>query len=127
WDEVAAGIGDRVGIRGSTGLSGSVGKLTATGDANARYAAGANAGYKVTSDGVQADANAGANAGVQASGSIEAKTPELQIDGVSKPLDAGVGVSGDVFAGAKVGLGGKVGLSKDYTGLELNGGAFAGG
>jgi hypothetical protein len=122
----AAGAREQIGVRGAATADGKYGTASAKGDASLLAEAGADANYGIGSDGISASANAGARAGASVTGDADLKTKGLNIPGVSKPVDAGVGAHADGFAGAKVGVGGKVGISKDFIGAEGKAGAMAG-
>jgi hypothetical protein len=123
----AAGMREKVGVRGMARAEGDLGSAQAKGDAYAVGELGADAYGKInTKDGLVAGANASGKLGVGFSGDADLKTPGLKIDGVDTPLDAGVGVHADGFAGVKVGAGGRVGLGPQFIGAEGSIGAFAG-
>ncbi len=114
------GAGKRVGIGGEAKASGKYGEASIAGDIHAGVEAGANAKYKVGSDGVEASGNAAALSGIDASASGELAT--------AKFLDQnlGIGAKGNAFAGARVGAGGQVGITKEFVGAKGQVGGFVG-
>ncbi len=115
-----AGVGARVGIGGEVEKSGRYGKAAAKGDIHLGAEAGADAKYKVGSDGVELSGNAAAKAGVEASGSASLES--------AKVLGQTAGIAGKAkgFAGARVGAGGKVAITKEFVGAKGQIGGFAG-
>ena len=115
-----AGVGARVGIGGEIEKSGRYGKAAAKGDVHLGAEAGADAKYKVGSDGLELSGNAAAKAGVEASGSASLES--------AKVLGQTAGVAGKAkgFAGARVGAGGKVAITKEFVGAKGQIGGFAG-
>lgn len=121
-----AGARAKVGVAGEAEVEGKYGKGKASGDAYALAEAGADVNAKLSTQGAFAGANAHVKAGVGAEGDLDYTSPELKVNGVDDPLTAGVGVHGDVFAGAKAGTGVKIGAGPKFTGAEFKAGAFAG-
>lgn len=123
----AAGVREKVGVRGQASATGQYGSAVAKGEAYGVAEAGADGYFKAnTRDGILLGGNASARLGVGASGDADLKTPGLSIAGVDTPLDAGIGAHGEVFAGAKVGAGGRAGIGPNFVGAEGSIGAFAG-
>jgi hypothetical protein len=115
-----AGVGARVGIGGKAEKQGKYGKASILGDVHAGAEAGANAKYKIGSSGAELSANAAAKAGVEVSGAAEVETAKVF------GQTAGVGAKGKGFAGARVGAGGKVAITKEFVGAKGQIGGFAG-
>jgi hypothetical protein len=122
----AAGMGAKTGVRGTAEHAGQYGTAAASGDAYAGAELGASAKYGIGHEGIQGDAAASGKAGIGLEGDADLKTKGWQIDGVSEPVDAGIGVHGDAFAGVKAGAGLKAGIGPEYIGAEGKLGAFAG-
>ena len=93
---------------------------SAKGDVHAGAEAGANAKYKVSSDGAEVSGNAAAKAGISASGSAELESAKVL------GQTAGVGAKANGFAGARVGAGGKVAITREFVGAKGQIGGFAG-
>lgn len=123
----AAGVREKVGVRGQASATGQYGSAVAKGEAYGVAEAGADANLKInTRDGILVGANASARLGVGASGDADLKTPGLRVQGVDTPLDAGIGAHGEAFGGVKAGIGGRAGLGPNFIGAEGSVGAFAG-
>jgi hypothetical protein len=123
---VQAGAGERVGVRGSAKAENELGTATASGDAYATAQAGASGNMAVSGKGLDIGGAASVKAMAAANADVELKTKGLKLDGVDKALDAGVGAHGDVAIGARAGVGGRVGLNKDFVGAEVSAGGFVG-
>lgn len=124
----AAGIREKYGVRGLALGSGDLGTAQVKGDGYAIGELGADAYARLNSkDGAVIGANASGKLGVGASGDLDLNTSKLSLAGVDRPLQAGVGVHGEAFAGGKLGAGGRAGLGPNFTGGEVSLGAFAGG
>ncbi len=115
-----AGVGARVGIGGEAATKGKYGSAAIAGDIHAGAEAGANAKYKIGSDGAEVSGNASAKAGVEASGSADATSAAVL------GQTAGIGGKAKGFAGARVGAGGKVAITKEFVGAKGQVGGFAG-
>jgi hypothetical protein len=120
----AVGVREKIGIKGTASTTGDLGTLSASGDVNANAEAGASGGYQVGATQAEINGAASAKAVVNANGEARADTKVTSIAGA--PVDLGVGVKGDVTAGAEVGLGGRAGVGTDFTGIDLNIGGMAG-
>lgn len=127
--KAAIGARDAIGVRGMVGNE----NVGAKGEAYAMWETGASGYGKVGLDWGKKDgfgdiASVGGaahiKAGVGAKGDADAKHVLGKVGGVD--FDAGVGVHGDVFAGAKAGLGGKAGIGMNYIGAEGKAGALLG-
>jgi hypothetical protein len=77
-----------------------------------------------TENGLYATGGIGAKSGLYAQADADAKTSAVKIGGVD--YDAGIGVHGDTFVGAKAGASGTIGIGPDFIGAKGNIGAFAG-
>jgi len=77
-----------------------------------------------TKNGLYATGGIGAKAGLYANADANTKTESVKIGG--QDYDAGIGVHGDTFLGAKAGASGTLGLGPDFIGAKGNIGAFAG-
>ena len=115
-----AGAGARVGVGGSAEKRGRYDKASIQGDVHAGAEAGANAKYKIGSSGAELSANAAAQAGVEASGSADLESAKVL------GQTAGIGAKAKGFAGARVGAGGKIAITKDFVGAKGHVGGFAG-
>jgi hypothetical protein len=100
-------------------------RYTADAEAGLVTQAGASASYGLdTKNGAFATAGVGGKIGGYAQANADAKTKSVGIGGVD--YDAGVGAHGEVFAGAKAGAGGTIGIGPDFVGAKGNIGAFIG-
>src|SRR5262249_13492535 len=100
-----------------------------------RYSASAEAGMVAnaglsgelgldTERGLYASGGIGAKSGLYAQADADAKSRSIKIGG--QDFDAGIGVHGDTFLGAKLGASGMLGLRPDFIGAQGTIGAFAG-
>jgi len=78
-----------------------------------------------TKQGLYATGGIGAKAGLYGNADANAKTQSVKIGGVD--YDAGIGVHGDTFLGAKAGASGTLGIGPEFIGAKGNIGAFVGG
>ena len=74
--------------------------------------------------GLYAAGGIGGKAGAYAQGDANTKTGSVKVGGVD--YDAGIGVHGEAFLGAKAGAGGQIGLGPDFIGAKGSAGAFIG-
>ncbi|MBL8632310.1 MAG: hypothetical protein JNM40_03740 [Myxococcales bacterium] len=125
-----AGARRQAGLRGGVKVEGEYGTADASGDIYANAEAGAGANAKVTSTGVEAGAQASTRAGIGVRGDANLTSADARLDSmngiVTAPLNAGVGVHADGFAGVKLGAGVKAGIGEKFTGIEGKIGGFAG-
>jgi hypothetical protein len=77
-----------------------------------------------TEKGLYATGGVGGKIGGYAQGDASTKTDSVTVGG--QKYDAGIGVHGETFAGAKAGLGATVGIGPDFVGAKGNIGAFIG-
>ncbi len=100
-----------------------------------RYTANAEGGFVAsggvsgqygidTKNGLYATGGIGGKVGLYGEANADAKTESVKFGGVD--YDAGIGAHAEVFAGAKAGMGGSVGLGPDFIGAKGNIGAFVG-
>jgi hypothetical protein len=122
----AAGGNARAAAGWKGEVEGDYGKLKGGAEAYGEAWLGADVNAAINQDGASLSGGVGigAQAGVKAS--ADYTTPGLKIAGVSKPLDAGVGVTGEAYVGAKAGAGGGVYLTKQKIGAAGTAGAFIG-
>ncbi len=106
---------------------GALGKGKAGVEAYGEAWLGADVNAGITDKGASLSGGVGLGAQAGVKGSADYTTPGLEIDGVSKPLDAGVGVSGEAYVAAKAGAGGGLYLTKDKVGAAGSAGVFLGG
>ena len=101
-----------------------------------RYSASAEAGMVAnaglsgsigldTEKGLYATGGIGAKSGLYAQADADAKSHSVKIGG--QDYDAGIGVHGDTFLGAKAGASGTLGIGPEFIGAKGNIGAFVGG
>jgi len=111
------------GIKGEK--EGEYGKVEGKGEAYAKAYAGMSGKAGIDQDGASAKGaiGAGVKAGVEAD--ADYKTPGMKVDGVTKPLDAGIGVHGEASVSVKAGASGGAYLTKDKVGVEGKIGAGA--
>ena len=98
-----------------------------TAQAEAGLVASGGASYGLglnTQSGFHATAGVGGKAGAYAVGDANTKTGAVNVGGID--YDAGVGVHGEAFLGAKAGAGGAIGLGPDFVGAKGSAGAFIG-
>ncbi|MCE9579565.1 MAG: hypothetical protein K8W52_40970 [Deltaproteobacteria bacterium] len=100
-------------------------RYTADAEAGLVTQVGASGSYGLdTKNGAFVTGGVGGKIGGYAQGNANAKTKSVKVGGVD--YDAGAGVHGEVFAGAKAGAGGTVGIGPDFVGAKGNIGAFIG-
>ena len=86
---------------------------------------GASGSYGLdTAKGAYAQGGVGGKVGAYAQGDWDTKTNNVKVGGVD--YNAGIGVHGDAFVGAKAGASGEIGLGPDFIGAKGDIGAFAG-
>ncbi len=101
------------------------GNTSASAEAGLVANAGASGAYGFdTSKGLYAQGGVGAKAGAYAQADADLKSDPLTLGGVD--FDAGIGVHGDLFLGAKAGMNGQVGFGPDFWGAKGDIGAMAG-
>jgi len=100
-------------------------RYTANAEAGLVASGGVSGKYGLdTKNGLYGTVGAGGKIGAYGEANADAKTKSAKIGGVD--YDAGIGAHGEVFAGAKAGLGATVGLGPDFIGAKGNIGAFVG-
>ncbi|MCE9579564.1 MAG: hypothetical protein K8W52_40965 [Deltaproteobacteria bacterium] len=100
-------------------------RYTADAEGGVVISGGASGQYGLdTKNGAFATAGVGGKIGAYAQGNANAKTESVKVGGVD--YDAGIGAHGEVFAGAKAGAGGTIGIGPDFVGAKGNIGAFIG-
>ncbi len=100
-------------------------RYTADAEAGIVAQGGVSGSYGLdTKNGAFATGGIGGKIGAYGQANADAKTESVKIGGVD--YDAGIGAHGEVFAGAKAGAGGTVGIGPDFVGAKGNIGAFIG-
>ncbi len=115
-----AGLGARVGMGGEAKAKGKLGEAAIAGDIHAGAEAAAKGKYKIGSDGAEVSGHAAAQTGIAASGSADATSAAVF------GQTAGIGAKARGFAGARIGAGGKVAITKEFVGAKGQIGGFAG-
>ena len=98
-----------------------------TAQAEGGFVASGGASYGVgldTANGLNAQAGVGGKVGLYGNADANTKTGSVNIGGVD--YDAGAGVHGEAFVGAKAGAGGQIGLGPNFIGAKGSAGAFVG-
>ncbi len=113
------------GIKGAH--EGVLGKVDGKGEAYGKAYAGLSGKAAINQDGASASGAIGAGVEAGVTANADYKTPGIKIDGVTSPLDAGVGVGGEAKVYARAGAGGGAYLTKEKIGLAAGAGigAFA--
>ena len=118
-----AGIEEKKGYRASAISDNKLSKASAEAGLVANAGVSGSVGLD-TKNGLYATGGVGAKSGFYASADASTKTDPVLIGGQS--YDAGIGVHGDTYLGAKAGASGTLGIGPDYVGAKGNIGAFVG-